>query len=101
MIVGFTLGALLGIALGLLLGMSRTAERAVAPSLMRCGRCALFAWIPLLTAWFGNGEGSKIVYIVMSAFFPAALKTCRGPAQHPSAYCEVAKCDAVCRGASA
>lgn len=91
MVVGFTLGALLGIALGLLLGMSRTAERAVGPSFNALRQIALFAWIPLLTAWFGNGDGSKIVYIVLSAFFPAALHTHEGLRTIPVHFFEVAR----------
>jgi sulfonate transport system permease protein len=33
---------------------------------------ALFAWIPLLTAWAGNGEASKLCLIALAAFFPVA-----------------------------
>jgi sulfonate transport system permease protein len=50
----------------------------------------LFAWIPLLTAWFGNGEGSKIVFIAISAFFPTFLNTEAGLRAIPAQYREVA-----------
>jgi sulfonate transport system permease protein len=51
----------------------------------------LFAWIPLLTAWFGNGEASKIVYIALSAFFPVALNTTTGLRNVSITYREVAR----------
>lgn len=75
---GFAIGAGAGTLLGLALGMSNGADRAVAPSIGALRQIALFAWIPLLTAWFGNGESAKIVYIAMSAFFPVALNTQNG-----------------------
>ena len=75
---GFMIGAGAGTLVGLALGMSGTADRAVAPSITALRQIALFAWIPLLTAWFGHGESAKIVYIAMSAFFPAALNTQNG-----------------------
>lgn len=75
---GFVIGAGAGTLVGLALGMSETADRAVAPSITALRQIALFAWIPLLTAWFGNGESAKIIYVAMSAFFPAALNTQNG-----------------------
>lgn len=75
---GFVIGAGAGTLVGLALGMSVTADRAVSPSITALRQIALFAWIPLLTAWFGNGESAKVIYIAMSAFFPAALNTQNG-----------------------
>lgn len=75
---GFVIGAGAGTLVGLGLGMSETADRAVAPSITALRQIALFAWIPLLTAWFGNGETAKVIYIAMSAFFPAALNAQNG-----------------------
>jgi len=75
---GITLGASAGIALGVLLGLSRPLQRGVAPTLHALRQIALFAWIPLLTAWFGTGELAKVVFISLSAFFPAFLNTEQG-----------------------
>jgi sulfonate transport system permease protein len=88
---GFAIGAIAGIMLGVVLGMSRTADRAIAPSLNALRQIALFAWIPLLTAWFGNGETAKIVYIALSAFFPAVLNTQNGLRSISLQYLEVAR----------
>jgi len=91
LVTGFVIGAGLGIALGVAMGLWRVADRAIAPSFNTLRQIALFAWIPLLTAWFGNGDGSKLVYIAMSAFFPAALNTYLGLRNIPEAFLEVAR----------
>lgn len=89
--VGFTLGALAGVALGLLIGGSRLAERVVAPTYNGVRQVALFAWIPLLTAWFGDGEVAKVLLIALAAFFPAVLNTEVGCRQVPRSLLEVGK----------
>lgn len=89
--LGFAIGAAAGIAFGLLIGMARTAERVAAPSFNALRQIALFAWIPLLTAWFGNGDGAKIVYVALSAFFPTALNTHEGLRTIPAQYLELAR----------
>lgn len=91
LVAGFVVGAGLGIALGLAMGIWRVADRVIAPSFNTLRQITLFAWIPLLTAWFGNGEGSKLVYIAMSAFIPTALNTYLGLRNIPERYVEVAR----------
>jgi sulfonate transport system permease protein len=91
MLSGFTIGVAAGGLLGLLMGASRFAERAVAPSFTAVRQITLFAWIPLLTAWFGNGETAKIVFIALSALFPMALNTHQGLRDIPIAFVEVAR----------
>jgi sulfonate transport system permease protein len=88
---GFAVGAVGGVAFGLLIGASPTAERAAGPSFGALRQITLFAWIPLLSAWFGTGESAKIVYIALSAFFPAALNTHDGLRAIPVQYLELAK----------
>ena len=77
-VAGVSIGATLGIALGIGLSLWRPAQRAVSPTLHGLRQIALFAWIPLLTSWFGNGETAKIVFISLSACFPAFLNTEQG-----------------------
>jgi sulfonate transport system permease protein len=89
--VGTGIGILLGLALGAAMGLSSTAERAGGGSFHALRQITLFAWIPLLTAWFGNGEASKIVYIALSAFFPVALNATTGLRDVPTSYREVAR----------
>lgn len=90
LVIGFAIGAAAGIALGGLMGASRLADRAVGPSFNALRQITLFAWIPLLTAWFGNGDTPKIVYVAMSAFFPAALNSYIGLRTISAQYFEVA-----------
>jgi sulfonate transport system permease protein len=80
-LVGWSLGSLLGFAVGLLAGLSTWSQRAIAPTLHGARQIALFAWIPLLSAWLGNGEAMKLALIALSAFFPVLLHVeagCRG-----------------------
>ena len=80
-LVGWSLGSLLGFAVGLLTGLSTWGQRALAPTMHGARQIALFAWIPLLSAWLGNGEAMKLALIALSAFFPVLLHVeagCRG-----------------------
>ncbi|HGM5581099.1 TPA: ABC transporter permease [Pseudomonas putida] len=77
-LLGLSLGGGAGFVVGLLLGLSRASERLFGPSLSALRQVALFAWVPLLTAWFGLGEGSKLVFVGLAAFFPLLIATQRG-----------------------
>lgn len=78
---GLLLGASLGLGLGLLLGLSRLSERLLGPTLAAIRQIAIFAWVPLLTAWFGLGELAKWVFVALAAFFPLFIATQRSVAQ--------------------
>jgi sulfonate transport system permease protein len=88
---GFVIGGAGGLLVGVVLGVSRIAERIGAPTLHGARSVALFAWIPLLTAWFGDGEIPKVALIALAAFFPVALNTERGCRQVPAALLEVGR----------
>ena len=77
---GLLLGGGLGFALGLLLGLSRTSERLLGPTLAAIRQIAIFAWVPLLTAWFSLGELAKWVFVALAAFFPLFIATQRSVA---------------------
>lgn len=72
-------GALLGIGAGLLAGIalaqSPFARRLILPSLNALRQVALFAWLPLLSAWVGNDNPGKITFIALAAFFPMTIST--------------------------
>ncbi|WP_207281915.1 ABC transporter permease [Pseudomonas sp. FW300-N2F2] len=74
---GLLLGGGLGFAMGLWLGLSRRSERVLGPTLAALRQIAIFAWVPLLTAWFGLGELTKWVFIALAAFFPLLIATQR------------------------
>ncbi|MBA1324016.1 ABC transporter permease [Pseudomonas plecoglossicida] len=75
---GLLLGGGAGFALGVLLGLSKPAERTLGPTLSALRQVAIFAWVPLLTAWFGLGEAAKLVFVGLAAFFPLFIATQRG-----------------------
>ncbi|MDH4870565.1 ABC transporter permease subunit [Pseudomonas sp. BN515] len=77
-LAGLAVGGGAGFLLGLLLGLSARAERLLGPSLSALRQVALFAWAPLLTAWFGLGEAAKVVFVSLAAFFPLFIATQRG-----------------------
>lgn len=79
-LAGLVLGGGLGFALGLLLGLSPVSERLLGPTLAAIRQIAIFAWVPLLTAWFGLGELAKWVFVSLAAFFPLFIATQRSVA---------------------
>ncbi|MCD7107580.1 ABC transporter permease [Rhizobium sp. DKSPLA3] len=84
-LTGFALGTAAGLSLGLVLGFSRTAERIVGPTLLAFRQIALFAWVPLLSVWFGGADAGKIAFIAVAAFQPVVINTWRGVrALHPA-----------------
>lgn len=89
--VGWSIGVALGLALGILLGQSGLARRLIDPTIDSTRQIALFAWIPLLSAWLGNGEGLKIALIALGAFFPMVLAAEAGCRNVPLPYREVAR----------
>jgi len=88
---GFALGAPAGLAFGLLLGLSRLAGRLFGPIFLAYRQIALFAWVPLLSLWFGGGEAGKLAFIAISAFAPATVNTWRAAATIPAPYRELSR----------
>jgi len=88
---GFALGAFGGIVLGSLMGASRRADRLIGPSFHTLRQISLFAWLPLLSTWFGYGELSKLVFISLSTLYPVVLCTFEGVRGVTQAHAEVAK----------
>src|SRR6187402_3210551 len=75
---GFALGSLAGLLLGSAMGLSRVADRLFGPSFDAAKQVAVFAWIPLISVWFGNGEPAKVVFIGLAAFYPVVVNTYQG-----------------------
>jgi sulfonate transport system permease protein len=98
-VVGWSIGSLVGLGLGLLLGLSAWSARLASPLLHGARQIALFAWIPLLSAWLGNGEAMKLTLVALSAFFPVFLDVEAGCRQVPLAYREVGRLFGLSRAA--
>jgi sulfonate transport system permease protein len=90
-LLGFAIGAGLGLPLGLLLARVRLADRLLSPTLNATRQIALFAWVPFLSLWLGNGEQGRTAFIALAAFFPVLLNSHVGAAQVEKRYLEVAR----------
>lgn len=88
---GYLCSIVFGVVLGALIGMSRTMKDLLFPLITVIRQIPIIAWIPLIILWAGIGEESKVVIIVMAAFFPILVNTENGISQTPESYREVAK----------
>jgi len=78
---GLALGASLGIATGSLMALSRWAERLIGPLYHAVRQVPLLGLAPLLSLWFGTGDGAKLVVVTLAAFYPTVLNTFEGMRQ--------------------
>ena len=90
-LIGFAIGASAGLVVGAALGLSRLFENLVGPSFHTLKQFSLFAWIPLLSVWFGLGDAAKIAFLSLAAFFPVVLNTFEGIRSVPGELMEVAR----------
>ncbi|WP_321940547.1 ABC transporter permease [Burkholderia cepacia] len=88
---GFAIGAAGGLLLGTALGLSCLVARMVGPSFDTFKQISLFAWIPLISVWFGLGDVAKVVFLSLAALLPVAAHTCDGIHAVPRAYVDVAR----------
>lgn len=88
---GYLVAAILGIVLGTVMGMSDTMKKIFQPTVTTIRQIPIMAWIPLLILWCGIGEVSKVVIIVLAAFFPILVNTQSGISGTPLEYVEVAR----------
>lgn len=89
-VAGFALGASVGLLFGTALGLSRLFEQLVGPTFHTIKQISLFAWIPLISVWFGLGDTAKVVFLSLAAFFPVVLNTFEGIRAVPADLLEVA-----------
>ncbi len=75
---GYLIAAVLGIALGVLMGISERINKFFFLTFTSIRQIPMLAWIPLIVLWFGIGESSKIIVIVIAAYFPILLNTMNG-----------------------
>ncbi|MDU2111674.1 MAG: ABC transporter permease [Clostridiales bacterium] len=76
--IGYFISSILAIHLGMLFGFKTKLYKFFKPLLefMRC--TPPLALIPMLILWFGIGEKSKIIIIILASFFPIFLNTLSG-----------------------
>lgn len=78
LVVGLIIGGVLGVGFGVLIAKEYWFNRLFEPTFNGFRQISLFAWVPLLSVYFGYGEASKIIFIVLASFFPIALNTHMG-----------------------
>jgi ABC-type nitrate/sulfonate/bicarbonate transport system permease component len=88
--VGFVVGGAGGLLLGLLMGWSRRVRVVIDPLIAAVHPVPKIAILPLIMILFGIGETSKIVVVVIAAFFPMLINTMAGVRQIQPLYFEVA-----------
>ena len=76
--LGFAIALLLALILGSLVGGSRTAERALDPTLQAIRAVPSLAWVPLILLWLGIGETAKVTLVAIGAFFPIYVALASG-----------------------
>lgn len=90
-ITGFFIGSILAIIFGIAVGVSRWANYLFLPSFNVLRQISLFAWLPLITTFLDYGNSAKILFIILSVFYPVALHTIDGVRAIPLNQYEVAK----------
>ncbi|WP_233970186.1 ABC transporter permease [Pectobacterium versatile] len=90
-LAGAACGIVAGLVCGVLLGLNATSDALFTPTVATLRQIALFAWLPLLTAWVGNDETGKITFVALASFFPMLVASHRGIRQRSQALQEVAQ----------
>lgn len=90
-LLGLLIGGSIGVITGLVLGLVKALEDIFAPTLNTLRLIVIFAWIPLITAWFGLGDLSKTVFISLATFFPMFISTWKGMRNVPIQLHEVSQ----------
>lgn len=75
---GFAIGAFFGVTAGLLSGALRPVERFYEPLISLTYPVPKIAALPLIFAWFGLGDMSKIIIITVSVFYPIYISALSG-----------------------
>jgi sulfonate transport system permease protein len=91
LLMGSAIGMGGGLVLGIAMGLSHVCDRMLGPSFHAVRQVAILAWIPLLTAWFGNGDLCKIVFVAIAASKPMVMGTYEGIRSAPEPLVEVGR----------
>lgn len=87
---GFSVSLAAAVSIAFACGAYAPLMRQLSPTLEFLRHIPPMATIPMLILWFGIGETSKIVIIVLAAFFPIFLNTAKGIEESDAGLVEVA-----------
>ena len=77
-LAGYALGGACGIAMGLLAGIARPVERFYDPIVSLTYPVPKIVVLPILIAWLGAGDASKIAVITAAVFYPTFINALYG-----------------------
>ena len=77
-VIGFVLGTTIGLVLGTALAIWPAVKKVTYPFIVGFQAIPKIVFAPLLIAWFGFGQSSKIVMAIVISFFPVLLNTMVG-----------------------
>lgn len=77
---GFLLAFIIAFPLGILLGLKPHWQSLLGPALEFFRNVPPLAMLPMLILWFGIGETSKLIIVILATFFPILLNTVEGMA---------------------
>lgn len=91
MLKGLAISILIGLPAGILIGWNKLFASTIGIFFEMIRPIPPLAWIPLLVAWFGIGETSKIAMIVLGATVPVLVNSYTAVRMVPELYLEVGK----------
>ncbi|MGC4242511.1 MAG: ABC transporter permease, partial [Herbaspirillum sp.] len=65
-LIGLAIGVSAGLVFGIAFGLSRLFEKMIGPTFHTLKQISLFAWIPLLSVWFGLGDAAKVAFLSLA-----------------------------------
>lgn len=77
-LIGFVISLSIGIPLGIVFGIHYRIYQYFKPLLNFLRNTPPLSLIPMLILWFGIGEKSKIIIIILASFFPIFTSTLKG-----------------------
>jgi sulfonate transport system permease protein len=90
-ITGLLIGGTLGFATGVVMAVWKPLDRVLGPLLNAIRQVPLIGWLPLIGLWFGTGDGSQLIVVSISAFFPVLLNSHAGVANAEARYLDVGR----------
>ena len=88
---GFLISIVLGILFGILMATIPFVNKFFKPFMSAIMAIPKVALVPLFTIWFGLGYSGKIVFVIISCFFPILFNTISGIGQASENHLKVAR----------
>ena len=90
--IGFFGALVIGVPVGIFMATNQWIYRTIDPILQFVRPVPPLAYIPLLVVWFGIGESSKVILIILGTIPIIIISTAAGVSQIPDQRIRVAKC---------